>query len=332
MRMVNYALALFVLAAPNSLVAQEVTWRMGHFLPQKSSYMVAVETIPERISDATEGALQIDLSHSLVAGPNLPNAVRDGRLDVVSPLHPWTSGTAPTLALAELPGLFQSTEQYRAALDEFLEDEYRAVWKEQFNGVFLASGMFDRPVIISNKPLRTAADFEGIRIRVPSLVTAQLMESLGAKPVELAFAELAPAMERGVVDAVLTDAGTSLGMGFYDVAEYVNLWNIAVFSWPIVANADSWESLPEHLKESVAAEFRSIQEDHFAGYEAHNASVIAELEENGMTIIEPTEDAVDAVFSQDHLKPLYERYLELSRDRGRPADDLLESAQAIVQR
>lgn len=329
MKIFPWLIALFVLAAPNHAAAQEVVWRMGHFVPPSSSYIVAVETIPERIAAATGGELRIELTHSMVAGPNLPDAVRDGRLDVIAPLHPWTSGTAPTLALAELPGLFQNMDDYRAALEAFLEDEYKAVWKEQFNGEFLASGMFDRPVILSNKPLRTAADFEGVRIRVPSVVMAQLMESLGARPVELAFAEIAPAMERGVVDAVLTDAGTSFGMGFYDVADYVNLWNIAVFSWPIVANAESWARLPEHLKKAVSKEFRAIQDDHFAGYAEHNARIVAQLQDNGMIVIEPTEEDAGIVFSEEHLAPLYERYLRLSEDRGRPADGLLEAAQAL---
>lgn len=332
MKPMTKALAALAFALPAMAGAQDVTLRMGHFVPPSSSYMVAVETIPARISAATGGAVEIQLFHNLVPGPNLPDAVRDGRLDLAAPLHPWVSGTAPTLALAELPGLFKGPEDYSVALEEFLEAEYVDVWASQFNAKVLASGMFDRAVILSQKPLATAADFKGIRIRVPSVVMAQFMESLGAQPVELPFGEIAPAMERGVVDAVLTDAGTSRGMGFYDVAKYVNLWDIAVFSWPILINADSWARIPPELQQKMQAEFRAIQADHFAGYAAHNDQVIADLEAKGMTVVRPDAEARAAVFSADNLEPLYQRYLRLSAERGRPAEALLEAARAVNAR
>lgn len=326
------SLAMAALVVPGVAGAQDFTLRMGHFIPPSSSYLTAIESVPERIRKATDGRVEIQLFSNLVPGPNLPDAVRDGRLDIVAPLHPWVSGTAPTLALAELPGLFKGAEDYSVALNSFLEQEYVDVWRSQFNAVLLASGMFDRPVILSKKPLRTAGDFKGIRIRVPSVVMSQLMESLGAQPVQLPFGEIAPAMERGVVDAVLTDAGTSRGMGFYDVAEYVNLWDIAVFSWPILINADTWASLPEDLQGKLRAEFRAIQADHFAGYQAHNDQVIKDLQEKGMTVVTPSPEAAAQVFSPENLEPLYQRYLKLSADRGRPADDLLKAARAVNAR
>jgi len=316
---------------PGLLLAQDVVWRMGHFVPKNSSYMKAIEEVPERIRAATDGRVEIQLYHSLVKGPNLPDAVRDGRLDVVAPLHPWTSGTAPSVALAELPGLFQDFGEYQVALDAFLEAEYRSVWKERFNGVLLASGVFDRPVILSNKPLNTADDFEGVKIRVPSVVMAQFMESLGAKPVELPFGEIAPAMDRGVVDAVMTDAGTSFGMGFYDVADYVNLWNVAIFSWPVVVNQRSWQALPDDLRDTVAQEFKAIQRDHFEGYLEHNDDIVSRLESNGMTVVRPSQDAVDEVFAEENLQPLYDRYLRLCEERGRSCDALLAQARALGQ-
>lgn len=323
------ALALATLVLPGVAAAQDFTLRMGHFIPPSSSYLTAIESVPDRIKKATGGRVEIQLFSNLVPGPNLPDAVRDGRLDIVAPLHPWVSGTAPTLALAELPGLFEGAEDYKVALDQFLNDEYVDVWRNQFNAVVLASGMFDRPVILSQKPLRTADDFKGIRIRVPSVVMSQLMESLGAQPVQLPFGEIAPAMERGVVDAVLTDAGTSRGMGFFDVAKYVNLWDIAVFSWPILINANTWASLPEDVQGQLRAEFQAIQADHFANYNAHNAQVIKDLEAKGMTVVTPSEEGLKQVFSPENLEPLYQRYLKLSADRGRPADDLLKAARAV---
>lgn len=305
---------LLVAFIPAVFAADPIVWKMGQFTPPGSSYLVAVNSIPERIAKATDGRLKVELHPSLVKAPEMPAAVRDGRLDSVAMIHAFMSGTAPTLSAGELPGMFWDIDDYKKALDAFLKEESRQVWAAQFNGVLLAQGAFDRIVIMSNKPLRKIEDFKGLKIRIPGAVAARLMVSLGARPVTVAFPEIAPALASGVVDAVMTDAGTSFGMGFYNIAKYLHVWRSGVVSWAVVANKDAWAKLPPDLQKAVADEFKAIERDHFAGYTQYSDAMIARMVEKGVTYIEPPKSEIDRMYSEKNTKTAYEWFYDLAKE------------------
>lgn len=296
--------------------AQPVTLKMGHFIPPDSSYMVAVNSVPDRIAKATNGQVKIELYSSLVKPPELSGAVRDGRLDMIAAVHAFMSGTAPALSVGELPGLFLDGTDYKRALDQYLAKELIGIWDRQFNSTVLALGAFDRMVILSKKPLRVIEDFNGIKIRVPSAGAAHLMNALGAKPVQLAFAEIAPAMSSGVVDAVLTDAGVAHGMGFHNIAKNVNVWRSGVVSWAMVVNKDAWAKLSPDLQKAMAAEFKAIEAEHFAAYTKHSDDMIARMVAKGMTLVEPTKAEVDRMYSEKYTKAAYDNFYEQSQRSG----------------
>lgn len=306
--------ALFVMFIPTVFAAEPIVWKMGQFTPPGSSYLVAVNSIPERIAKATNGRLKIDLYPSLVKPPEMPAAMRDGRLDAIAMIHAFMSGTAPTLSSGELPGMFWDIDDYKKALDAFLAEENKKTWATQFNGVALAQGAFDRIVIMSNKPLRKIEDFKGLKIRIPGAVAARLMVSLGARPVTIAFPEIAPALSSGVVDAVMTDAGTSFGMGFYSITKYMHVWRSGVVSWAVVANKEAWAKLPPDLQKTVADEFKAIERDHFAGYTKYSDAMIAKMVEKGVTYIEPPKSEIDRMYSEKNTKSAYEWFYDLSKN------------------
>lgn len=306
--------ALFVMFIPAVFAADPIVWKMGQFTPPGSSYLVSVNSIPERIAKATDGRLKVELHPSLVKAPEMPAAVRDGRLDSVAMIHAFMSGTAPTLSAGELPGMFWDIDDYKKALDAFLKEESKQIWAAQFNGVLLAQGAFDRIVIMSNKPLRKIEDFKGLKIRIPGAVAARLMVSLGARPVTVAFPEIAPALSSGVVDAVMTDAGTSFGMGFYNITKYMHVWRSGVVSWAVVANKDAWAKLPPDLQKAVADEFKAIERDHFAGYTKYSDAMIAKMVEKGVTYIEPPKSEIDRMYSEKNTKAAYEWFYDLAKE------------------
>lgn len=304
--------ALFVMFVPATFGAEPIVWKMGQFTPPGSSYLVAVNSIPERIAKATDGRLKIELHSSLVKPPELAAGVLDGRLDSAAVIHAFISGTAPTLSSGELPGMFWDIDDYKKALDAFLAEENKKTWARQFNSVVLAQGAFDRIVIMSNKPLRKIEDFRGLKIRIPGAVAARLMVSLGARPVTITFAEIAPALSSGVVDAVMTDAGTSFGMGFYSFTKYLHVWRSGVVSWAIVANKDVWAKLPPDLQKAAADEFKAIERDHFAGYTKYSDAAIARMVAKGVTYIEPPKSEIDRMYSEQNTKSAYEWFYDLS--------------------
>jgi TRAP-type C4-dicarboxylate transport system substrate-binding protein len=76
----------------------------------------------------------------------------------------------------------------------------------------------------SQKPIRSAADLKGMKIRVmASPVMINTMKALGASGVPTAWGELYTALQTGVVDAAENNHPSLISMKFYEVTKYYTL-------------------------------------------------------------------------------------------------------------
>ena len=311
--------------------AEPVVWKMGYVNATDSSYLVAIQTMPERIAKATNGEVKIELHHSLVKGSQQPAGLRDGRLDIIAGVNPWLSGEAPILNVGHLPGLIANAAEYKRVLDSGLQDDIAKVWLDKYNGVMLSHGVFERQVILSNKPILKAADFKGLKVRVHNTEAAQLMNALGAKPTPVDFGEIAPALQRGVVDAVMTSTGTSYGFGFYSVAQYIHYWGIGTgVGWSVVVNKDAWAKLPKDTQDKVRAEFKAIEEDHYAADDAYSDLMTQKQIDKGMTLIAVGADERAEVFKEANVKAVYDAWYKLCEDRGYDGRAVVEKARKLL--
>ncbi|WP_421928602.1 TRAP transporter substrate-binding protein [Neoaquamicrobium sediminum] len=318
----------FAFAQP--VQSQEFTWSIGFVRATGSSYVATLETVPERIAAATDGRLKIELYDTLVPGPDQPAAVRDGRLDGSFAVSPWLSAEAPYMNFGHLPGLLTDIEQYYQMLDPLLREEMASVWRDKYNSVQLATGVFETQCIISRDELRQVSDFKGKKVRVHNTEAASLMSQLGAAPTPVNFAEIVPALQRGVVDVVMTSVGTASGMGFPTVAKDLGLWQVGiVVPWSFVVNTQKWEELPDDLKEVVQTEFRAIEDEHFAAHEGFSQRNIDKLVSEGMTLYEPPQEVLDELFSEENVKPVYDNWYKLNEQTGTDGRALVEKINAL---
>jgi TRAP-type transport system periplasmic protein len=314
-------------------IAQSVTWNVGFVNATGSSYVATIQTVPERIAAATDGRVEIQLYDTLVPGPDQPGAVRDGRLDASFAVSPWLSAEAPYMNFGHLPGLLTDVGQYQEMLDPLLREEMAGVWEERYNSVQLATGVFETQLIISREPIHQVADFRGKKIRVHNTEAAALMNKLGAVPTPLPFTEIVPALQRGVVDAVMTSVGTANGFGFHTVASHFGLWRIGtVVPWSFVVNRQVWEALPDDLKDRVRAEFRAIEDEHFARHESFSQENIDRLMANGMTLYLPPQDVLDEVFAPDNVEAVYENWYQLNERTGTDGRELVRRIRELQGR
>ena len=193
------AAAIAALVASATVAAQNVKWTVGWVNANGSSYAETVKTVPARIEAATKGRLKIELYDTLVAGPEQPAAVRDGRLDASFAVSPWLSAEAPYVNYGHLPGLLTDVGQYQKMLDPLLRGETARIWRDKYKAVQLATGVFEEQCIISKVPLHTAADFAGKKVRVHNTEAGALMSKIGAVPTPVPFGEIVPALQRGIV-------------------------------------------------------------------------------------------------------------------------------------
>ena len=303
--------------APVQTSAQQTRWSVGFVNANGSSYVETLKQVPARIDAATKGRLKIELYDTLVAGPEQPAAVRDGRLDGSFAVSPWLSAEAPYMNFGHLPGLLTDVAQYHKMLDPLLRAEMAKLWSAKYKAVQLATGVFEEQCVISRDPIRSVADFAGKKVRVHNTEAAALMSKLGAAPTPVPFGEIVPALQRGIVDIVMTSVGTANGFGFHTVSKNFGLWKIGtVVPWSMVVNEAVWAKLPADLKPLVTAEFRKIEDEHFARHAAFNKENIASLVKNGMTLYEAPEAERAKVFAKANVDAVFDNWYSLNERAG----------------
>jgi TRAP-type transport system periplasmic protein len=309
---------LFSAALSCAAMAQNVIkWTVGYTNAPGSIYVETLKAVPARIEAATKGRLKIELYDTLVAGAEQPAAVRDGRLDGTFAVSPWLSAEAPLVNFGALPGLITEVPVYRKMLDAFLRADVAKVWATKYNARQLATGLFEEQCVISKTPIKTPADFARKKIRVHNTEAAALMHQIGGVPTPIPFGEITTALQRGIVDAVMTSVGTANGFGFPSVAKQLSIWRIGtIVPWSFVVNESVWNKLPPDLKPVVEAEFRKIEDEHFAHLAQFSKDSIDRLVKSGMTLYVAPPEELNKLFSPANVKPVYDNWYALNEKAG----------------
>ena len=226
----------------------------------------------ELVSEASDGAITLDVHHSNELGSDA-ESIESTRMGTIDLIFAGTSGFTSFYEKAkvlDLPFLFDSAEQaYEVTNSEIGEQIFDGF--EEYGLVFLSEGDNGmRHISTTNRPVHTAEDVVGLKIRVPeSQLYLDVWEALGATPVALALPELALALSNGTAEAQDNATYHLVANATYDDIKYFSNINYMWMGCTMAANANTWNSLtPEQqaiLKEQavVAAKysFDTIAED-----------------------------------------------------------------------
>jgi len=96
-------------------------------------------------------------------------------------------------------------------------------------------------VMSANKPLRTPADFRGLKMRI----------QLGATPQVMAFSEVYQALQTGVVDGTENPPSNLYTQKMNEVQKYVTLSDHGVIEYAVIVNKKFWDGLPADLRATL---------------------------------------------------------------------------------
>ena len=167
----------------------------------------------------------------------------------------------------------------------------------------------------ANSPLKTPADFRGLKMRIQSSkVLESQMRTLGALPQVMAFADVHQALQTGVVDGTENPHSNLYTQKMYEVQKYMVLTDHGYLGYAVIANKRFWEGLPSAIRGQLEQAMREAT--HFANRIAQeeNDSALARLKEQGqMQIYTPTA-AERTEFKKAMIKTHGEMALRIGRE------------------
>jgi TRAP-type C4-dicarboxylate transport system substrate-binding protein len=208
-----------------------------------------VTSIIEQIDKETQGELTIRLH----LGGSLPintttitQAVSD---DVVQMGDDgYFLGNVPIGGVLRLPLLIRSPAEYQKAaaiVAPYLEKAF-----EKKGVIVLGQYLYPYQVAFSSKKLTSLADIKGQKIRVTSPEQGEFIKRLGGVPVTLGAPEVPSALDRSVVDGVLT-ASTGGGNIWKDLLKFNYRLGINYFNSVIIVSKERFGKLPPDVQAKV---------------------------------------------------------------------------------
>ncbi|MEM9757154.1 MAG: TRAP transporter substrate-binding protein, partial [Pseudomonadota bacterium] len=200
------AAALGMVAIASSVTAQEHYFRLHHFLSaQAPAHTQMLEPWAERVEELTDGRVEIEIFPAMTLGgapPELISQARDGVVDIVWTVNGYTPNLFPRTEVIELPFVFLNDP---AAANLALYDMFEDHLRQEYQGVEV---MFlhvhaGQALHTVETEVRSPADAEGLRLRIPTRTGAWMIEAMGAQPVAMPVPALPQALQTGNVDGAL---------------------------------------------------------------------------------------------------------------------------------
>ena len=254
----SMTLALAAAAFAPLASAQEVTLKVHFFLPATSfANTLFIQPWCERIAKESNQRMKCQTYPSMQLGgtpPQLFVQARDGVADVVWTLPGYTAGRFPSVEVFELPFMMQNPEATSKALWDYVGQYAAAEFKDVKPLAFHVHG--DGVFHMTNKPVRTAADLKGLKLRAPTRMTNKFMALLGATPVSMPVPQVGDALSKGVIDGAVVP---------YEVVPSVKIQELVKFhsetdpsepafytsTFIFAMNKAKYESLPADLKKVI---------------------------------------------------------------------------------
>jgi TRAP-type mannitol/chloroaromatic compound transport system substrate-binding protein len=265
-------------------------WKMQSLWQAGSVNQKVFEDWTKRLKEASGGRVDVEpLAVGTIVGyGETLDALSSGVLDAHHSGGPYFSGKEPALALiGDLNGGFESPYQMQMWFEyggglELAREIYR-----RFNVYYVGPVWWGLESVPAKRPLRSLADFKGVKMRVPEGLGAEIWRRAGVGVVTLPGSEVYTALERGVIEA--TDWGT-LGMnhdlGYHRIAKYP--LHPGFHSMPaaeVAVNMTRWNALSPDLKVLLEMSVRDFARDMIERIALEDLKVVEGARAQGVELV-----------------------------------------------
>ena len=241
-------------AAGKPIGDQKFDYIFGHGAAEKSIGDLYCLKFKELVEAKSGGAITVEVYSGYQLGTygemmqSLKNGDIGGMIFQPSPAVSFI----PELAVLDIPYAFLGFDQ--AKIDKVLNNSKfsqildKACAKAGYKYMSMAQAASFRETT-SNKEMKTAADFAGLKIRtLENNNHIAFWKSVGANPTPVAFGELYLALQQHLVDAQENPYDTSLNAGFAEVQKYLIETHHILYPNIFLVNKAKYDSMPENYR------------------------------------------------------------------------------------
>jgi len=278
------ALVLSYVPVVEAQTPQPVTWKLATGYRAESFHTQNIAQFAREVGVASAGQLAVEVfpNSTLAKLADISQAVRDGKAQAGETIMTSMVKDIPIAGADSVPFVVSSYS------------DAQRLWKLQRPGIerhFTERGMkllyavpWPPQGLHSSKPVRSLADLKGTQMRTYNPTTLRIAELLGAKPVDVATADVGKALAEGRMDNMITSALTGVENKVWSQIKYyyeINAW----FPKNVVfVSSKAFEALKLDIRAAVLKAAGDAEIRGWAASEALATSATEELRANGVKI------------------------------------------------
>ncbi len=253
MKFTQITAALLLAGLSASTAWGQQTMRLAHGLNDKHPVHLAMVKFAELAKQKSNGELDVKVFANGTLGQERETLeqVQNGVLEMTkasaSPLETF----APEYKVFNLPFVFRNKDHYVKVLTGPVGDN---ILQSSRSRGFIGLAFYDSGSrsFYTKKPIQTPDDLKGMKIRVQqSPTTIKMIQALGAAPTPMAWGEVYPALQAGVVDGAENNI-TALTTGRHgEVIKFFSLTEHQMVPDVLVISVAKWDSLKKPLQDAL---------------------------------------------------------------------------------
>lgn len=272
--------------------------KYNHVLSESHPFHQAFLNWAESVEERTDGGLKIEVYHSaqlgveediieqLKEGANVGQNTDSGRI----------AQYVPEIAVMNGPYFVDSIEE----VEKLRESPTVQSWLEEVeneHGIKVLSFNWVQGLrhMVTNEPIRSPEDLDGLRIRTPGApIWQESVRAIGATPVALPFGEVYVGMQQGAVDGAELVYRNITGGNLYEVADYMSeTGHIMLINFQVVGKK-FFDSLPAEYQDILVEEANRAGAQVSQLMEKEVEQIKAQIQKEGMQIVPADEIDMEA--------------------------------------
>jgi len=321
-------------AAPAASEGETYTLMVANHDASTSMCELYVETLCNQMSEESGGRLQFVFNPggSLLGATETIDGVKDGAADMCWSTTAFFSGRFPVSEFLNLAGIGCTSARFATDVFQQMYEEIPEVQAEFSDWKVIAlhtSGI--APICTVGKKIEKPEDLSGLQIRAAGTIPTQYINALGANAISMPTTDVYESLEKGVIDGMANDYHNIDCFKLYEPIDYCFNFPVNVSACFVLMNKDLYESMDDELK-AIIDKYANGYAGDMAGYwwDSCNYWVQDEMKEQGVEIVEPSDEFTAFATSEEILGPIHQWYIQYLNDAGLDGQALYDKCMDIV--
>lgn len=206
-------------------------------------------------------------------GFEVARLTKTGVFDVVFGAYGYVASEAPEIEGADLSSVSNSFDEgYRVV--KAYEPHIKETFEKKYGLHYMFSYPFPSQMIFCSKPVTKLSDIAGKKVRVYATTLGDFVEGLGGTSVTISFAEVVPALQRGVADCGITGTMPAYNAKWHEVITHAMKVRVGMGLAFMAMNQKKWDSLNADTQKFFTEQAARLEKEMWKASENEDAEAI----------------------------------------------------------